>query len=207
MSQNESHRHKALLALSHVHRALGHLHDFRPEGDLGDFVREGELNRVIAYEMGDTLEIGVELKEDFLKRIQSILLPEHFHLDRLADIAIAIEELSHLHTFMWKAQNDQEVSRLELEIQGELDKLWLVLQWLEERNEAAFAETVFERLLGDCQLGAHVEMKDRALYEDAHQLARRIGRGLMDKSNESRKKMAEDFFRLSGHQKLHFKIE
>ncbi len=201
MNQNENHpeNSKALMVL---HKALGEAHDFHPPGVLADYVREGPLNQVLTLEIDDTMELAVELQADLLKMMAELKLPDHFSMKDWPSIAVAAEELSHFHALIYKALHDQEVSRLELEVQGEVDKLALALQWLEVRNEDFLRETVFDNLFRQCQLADHVAVSDRVLYQEAHDIARSVGRRMMALESPQRQKMLSDFFRLSAREKF-----
>src|SRR5690606_15861498 len=103
-------------------------------------------------------------------RLAHASLPHDFAFDRLPDLSVAIEELSHFNLYCHRALNDQPISALEMEVQGEVDKFALALQWLEEKNEGHFKDKLFEILFDQVALGSWVDQQERERYEDAHRI-------------------------------------
>lgn len=85
---------------------------------------------------------------------------------QVQSFSVATEEISHFRYFVFHAHQKREVSQLELEFQGEIDK-FLLLYLLSQHYEKSF-QTLFEHF--SFPLSLTLEESER--YEAAHQLAK-----------------------------------
>ena len=173
------------------------LNGFQNEHFCQDYVQEStERNALLVKEVGGEAELLLCIKKDLLDRLSSAELPKDFHLNLLPDLSVVVEELSHFNTFCDRAIKDQEISQLELEVQGEVDKFGVALQWLDQRNEAHLQDEIFRILFDDLRLGGWVSEAEKARYEEAHHIARNFCRQVMDQdlSPKERQKEFRDFF-------------
>jgi len=194
-------------ALKQIHQSLQDLNGIETSLSIMDFVKPTKgLNKVIFQEENEVAEIAVCLNEKLLSRVEDTNLPEDFSLEKLPDLSVVVEELSHFNTYCEKALKDQPVSELELEVQAEVDKFGLALEWLSKRNEDHLKEQVFELLFKEITLGEWVLPDKRALYEDAHLIARNFCRKLMheDLNHSERRDKFRKFFSKSQSEKFSF---
>ena len=171
-----------------------------------------QKNAFVVKEAGEGLEQEAEvlvcLQEEVLARLANKKFPEDFSLELLPDLSVVIEELSHFNTFCQKAVLDRGISSLELEVQAEVDKFGIALDWLEKRNEAHLRDQVFDTLLGECVLGDWVEPQHESRYRDAHEIARNFCRRVLEKNLQGADLHQElqKFFNLSKDHKLSSKF-
>lgn len=103
---------------------------------------------VFLTQVEDTMEIGIYIQDELLN-----ILDEHnphieLHAHNLDAYCVLIEELSHFHLLLQRCETGRGVSKLELEWQGEIDKLLIAgLLMSEQKNESCFKElyrSIFE---------------------------------------------------------------
>lgn len=161
-----------------------------------DFVVTADRNELLIREDTGDLELRICLKDDLLQKLDSLELPHDFRLQTVGDLSIAIEELSHFNTVCLRAIENRKISALELEVQAEVDKFGIFIDWLHQRNENHLKENIFNALFENFQLGHWVAPTEAARYEDAHRIAKNFCRGLLrDDLNHSdfRAKLREFF--------------
>lgn len=183
--------------LNRIQSTLQQVNGFEHDLLVTDFLApSGGQNSLIVKEGSDEAEILVCLDEKLLKRCSDLRLPHDFDRQKLSDLSILVEELSHFNTLCESLLANREVSALELEVQGEVDKFAAVLSWLEERNEETLQHDFFEALFGQCELGAWVKPEERERYLEAHSIARNFCRHLLkrDLSWVDRKREFKRFF-------------
>lgn len=127
---------------------------------------------VFLKEPGDSGElfIGVHYDDDVLAR-----LDRNDPLARLDDrnldaFCVLIEELSHFHLILNRMERNQGVSKLELEWQGEVDKLLVSAVTLEAQAGDLHLSPLARRLFDH----ARITGEDQELYWQAHRQAARL---------------------------------
>lgn len=116
---------------------------------------------------GDELHLGLYLCRDIVEQIESQNPLQELTLDNLDAFCVLVEELSHFHLLANRASLSQQVSRLELEWQGEIDKVLVAGSFLLRQTGtpcfAQLAHLIFDRssLLGH----------DPQIYEEASRFA------------------------------------
>lgn len=119
---------------------------------------------------GGDLYIGVHYDDEILAR-----LGERNPLDRLDDgnldaFCVLVEELSHFHLILNRMERNQGVSKLELEWQGEVDKLLVAAVTLEGQAGDLHLSPLARRLFDE----ARITGEDHELYWQAHRQAARL---------------------------------
>jgi len=192
--------------LLQIQTQLQELNDCRHDLLVTDFLVPSKgQNSMIVKEGGDGAEVLVCLEERILKKFQNAQMPRDFRWDHLPDLSVVVEELSHFNTFCHKVSGDLSISQIELEVQAEVDKFALALEWLEMRNEFEFVHHVFDTLFEKCELGAWVQTdEERQRYHEAHELARSFCRRILAEkgSREERQRAFKEFYGLNHEQKL-----
>lgn len=189
---------KNLKTILQIHDHLQQLNGFENPHRIEDFIRESERNELLIRENQEDIELRICLKNDLLKKFGNLELPEDFHLSGLQDFGVLIEELSHFNTYCHRALEEREISALELEVQGEVDKFGLMLEWLHQKNESHLKDIVFDQLFGNFKIGSWVSDSEVYRYQDAHQIAKNFCRGLLNsefKQTTLRNKLREFFLK------------
>lgn len=199
----------SLKTLEHIQNSLSTITGFQNPLSVAEFIVSSEQNSFLIKESADGADVMICLKPDLIEKISQMKLPKDFQLDLMPDLSIAIEELSHFNTYCSRALKEHEVSAIELEVQAEVDKFGLMLDWAYTKNEEHLREKIFSILFDDFKLGGWVPQSEYSRYEDAHLIARNFCRGLLDKDMNRAEfnKCMQDFFSLQGSEKLTPKVK
>jgi hypothetical protein len=191
--------------LNQIQTQLKTVTSFEHDLLINDFLAPSDAeNSLVIRESEEGPEVMVCISEGLLKKFENALMPRDFSQASLPDLSIVIEELSHFNTFCDRIKDDQKISQLELEVQGEVDKFALALEWLEQRNEAHLQDSVFEQIFGSFRVGDWVSQSQRERYLEAHHIARQFCRSVMDQglTDKHRRAAFQDFFHLPRERKL-----
>jgi hypothetical protein len=169
--------------IQQVQSSLEKMNGFEQQLSVSEFIVPSKvINQIIIKEESDEAEVLICLKANLLEKLATKNFPEDFHLDLLPDLSIVVEELSHFNTYCLSAFQSREISPLALEVQGEVDKFSVAVEFLHQRNEEELTDEVFDRLFGSCQVASWVDPALRERYIDAHAIARNFCRGLLQKN-------------------------
>ncbi len=152
---------------------------------------------------GDKIRAGLHQAES--------LEPAHWQQHQLHALSVAAEEISHFHYLIDRCQLDRQVTQLELELQGEIDKfllLFFLIQQLTEEDTKLF-EVLFEKVFFDFSWSPHLTLDQKARYEEANTHARQFiknfGETIWTKRTlEEALSHLRHFYRLSQSEKLGF---
>lgn len=98
---------------------------------------------------GDAIEIGLFIAPKLLRRLKKNDPFVHLNRRNLEDFLLAVEGVSHFVYYLLKAQREMPVTRLEMEIQAEVDKFLLVcFLFLGQRKRVPpfMLDTLFENI-------------------------------------------------------------
>lgn len=189
--------------------SLEEMNGYHQALSVGDFiVPSKDTNQLIIRENDDDAEVLICLQESRLNALQSKSFPEDFSLEVLPDLSIVVEELSHFNTYSLAAEAGREISGLELEVQGEVDKFAVALEYLHLQNEISLREKVFEVLFDRCRIAPWIPADLEPRYRDAHEIARNFCRTVLKKNPDfdEMKQSFRDFFETSRGAKLGLKF-
>lgn len=170
-----------------------------------DFIiQTRDKNALVVSQNGDEADLAICLSEQLLRRFQNQTFPQDFDLSCFPDLSVIVEELSHFNFFCENAFKNQEVSPLELEVQGEVDKFGFALECLYARNEMFLADKIFESLFDNFKLGHWVSPDERERYQQAHEVARAFCRKVLDraKSMSDKRELFRSFYEASFERKI-----
>jgi len=117
----------------------------------------------------EELELGLYFRPELIASIQAGNPLENLNSQNLDGFCVAVEEVSHFHLVIHRAQAKQGISLLELEWQGEVDKLLIAGRVLEQQTGDAHLPQL-TRMIFDHSY-CYTQQVD--LYEEAHRLAAR----------------------------------
>ncbi len=118
----------------------------------------------------EELQLGLYFRPELMQILESHNPLERLDSSNLDAFCVAVEEVSHFHLVVNRAQAHQGVSRLELEWQGEIDK-WLLAGAFLEKQTGDLHLPQLTRLIFDGSFCYTTQ--DQNLYEEAHRLAAR----------------------------------
>lgn len=93
--------------------------------------------------------------------------------DQWAAFLVAAEEVSHFHYVLHHATQGTQVSQLELEVQGEIDKFALAYfaHLPHAPEKAPLHQDVFERVFENFSLHSRLNQTERERYQEANRIA------------------------------------
>jgi hypothetical protein len=100
-------------------------------GGSGDDVDE----ELLIVDDGDSASVSLFLEQALVDRLERDNPIDSLHDRNLADFLVAFEGVSHFTYFAFKASKDQCVTRLELELQAEVDKFMATATILRSQGE------------------------------------------------------------------------
>ena len=195
---------KRLYSLEHDHRAEDFLVRHPIDGArIGNSDLQGAL-----YLQGDArdVSIGIYLNESVRDTLTHYPQWSHsrWSTDQFNAFAIATEEVSHFNYFLFHAPQGRQLSHLELELQGEIDKF--LIAWF--ANPHADFDQMFETLFFRFGLAQGLRAEQRERYLEANRLAKRFihrhGRSLLldPRKRERAFRWLRRFYRLNVSEKL-----
>lgn len=119
----------------------------------------------------DTVEIALFLDIQLLHNLKRNDPLVSVNDKNLSDFLILIEGVSHFVYFLWKAHREVPITKLELELQAEIDKFLMLYFFLKSDSEPGMTFELFERLFEDFHLMGELSIEDRRRYLTASSLA------------------------------------
>ncbi len=123
--------------------------------------------QLLLAEDGGELEVGLFVDEEALENLEYDDPTRHLHDGNLGDFLLAIEGVSHFVKVAWRAQLDQPISPLELELQGEVDKYVTCILACPEAN--AHSSRLRARLFEEFSYEPDLAPAERERYEVANE--------------------------------------
>jgi hypothetical protein len=168
--------------LGKLQRGLEEVYRVDTEVKVEDFVIDAErrermgLSRMpreqlLLAEEGGDLEVGLFVDDSALENLERDDPTVRLHDGNLGDFLLAIEGVSHFVKVAWRAQRDQPISALELELQGDVDKY--VTCVLGCREADAYSERLRRRLFEEFTYEPDLQPAERERYEVANENAAR----------------------------------
>jgi len=145
-------------------RALAELFD----GDHAHRPRE----RLLMQQSGDELSMSLYLDAELLDGIGELDWFDTMDRQRLADLALILEGVSHFVYMAWNASHHRPVSLLEMELQAEVDKFVTLLMMqdaMSPETNAALHRWLFE----DVRFADTLDAEQRQRYRTANRFAAR----------------------------------
>ena len=134
----------------------------------------GGGSRTLLAQEGDDVTLGVVLEDSVRARLSTADPRVHLDGANLDPFCVATEEVSHFVYLLFCAQKDRQVTRLELELQAEVDKYLCTVFLLSLQNEGAVSPLLRELLFRQYHLARHVtDPEGRERYRRASDLAYR----------------------------------
>jgi hypothetical protein len=143
-----------------------------PVEDAADYPGGG--SRTLVTQKGDDVSLGVVLEDSVRARLAAADPRVHLDGSNLDPFCVAAEEVSHFVYLFFCARAARQVTQLELELQGEVDKYLSAVFLLSLQNEGAVAPLLRELLFRRYRLADHVaDEEGRERYHRANDLAYR----------------------------------
>ena len=163
--------------------------------------------KLLLREAEDALEVSLFLAPELLDRLDESNPLELLDHDNLSDFCLALEGISHFNYLLWNASAGRAVTRLELEMQAEVDKYASARVLASQADDCPFDGRLFGLLFDEPRFDAALSAEELHRYEHAcryaswycRSLEMRFAAGLPD---ESMLRELRQFFRLPQPDKL-----
>ena len=158
---------------------------------------------LLVAEDGDCLALSLFLDGDMLERLDGAL--QCLHVDHLDDLWKVLEGLSHFNCMAWKAMCEREVSLLELELQGEIDKFLGSLLLADGQDNDEMLESIHGWLFEAARFRDDLDEAELDRYRAASSYASRYCHRIQVAWRETGDLPVEElrqFFRLQLHDKI-----
>jgi hypothetical protein len=169
-----------------VQRHLEALYDLRPEAPVTEYLippaevvhLPGGGSRTLVAQEGDEVSVGVVLDEATGRELEYRDPRVRLDSTNLGPFSTLTEEVSHFLYLLSRARSDRPVTRLELELQAEVDKYLVALFFLGLQNEGAASARLRALLFERYRLADGLSAESAERYHEATRLARRYCRWL-----------------------------
>lgn len=198
-----------------VQRRLESIYALAPQAPVTQFLVSAEAargypgggSRTLVTQEGDALSLGVVLAGDVREPLARSDPRVRLDGDNLSPFCTLIEEVSHFLYLVVRAAAERQVTQLELELQGEVDKYLSLALLLSLQNEGAVSARLRELLFQRYRLAEHLTHEQAERYRAASDLAYRYC-GYLERSFLRRARLPElarearRFYRMSQRGKL-----
>lgn len=173
--------------LRDIQASLERTYDVALPVDVQDYLLDGEAAAALAVSADSvlvmqreegSLDVGVYLTPSSLERLSQRDPFSRLDGENLPDFCAVTEEVSHFTYLVWSALHHRPVTRLELELQAEVDKFVTAALCLEAQGTGNALEALAVRLFEGYHLRDGLDAESRARYETANALGARYCRSL-----------------------------
>lgn len=133
----------------------------------------------------DTVEIALFLDRKLLTNLNCNDPFISLNDNNLSDFCIAIEGVSHFVYYLWKAQQNMNLTQLEMELQAEIDKFLMLSFFLQVDGKFVFSNQLLEVLFDNFELIESMTPEAQGRYITASNLASRFCYNLKNKFRDA----------------------
>lgn len=144
----------------------------------GDNVMGASGETLLLCEEADGLAMSLYLEREILERLESTDPMQKLRANQLDDFCKVIEGLSHFTYVAWRANRDQRMTLLELELQAEVDKYVSTMQLAREQRDNDLLHGLHGRLFDNYRLRDGLDCEQHERYRAASEYAARFCRRL-----------------------------
>jgi hypothetical protein len=130
------------------------------------FARE----KLLLMQNADELLISLFLEPGIVDALNRTDPLDELDDDNLEDFCLALEGVSHFLYLIWNAGRERALSRLELELQAEVDK-YAMISALRAQQRSSLDNGIHSRLFAESRLAPDLSPADRSMYLDASHYA------------------------------------
>jgi hypothetical protein len=178
------------------------------------FVRliEGEayrpaLEKLLVHEIDDELNVSLYLDRDLIRRLESDPPERGLSDGNLADFWTALEGISHFVYLGWNARFDRGISRMEMELQAEVDKFVAAVYMVARQREGRVPARQLHHALFNTDFAGDLSVEEKERYRRASHYAETYCQRLlthMSGGESGLHRQLRRFYRLTSRQKLDF---
>ncbi len=174
-------------------------------------VRSANYHGALLIKEDGDLNVGIYLDEEIKSGLMGAEKkePGDWNIEELNAFAVATEEISHLNYLIYVAGCGRQVSQLELELQGEIDRFVVFYYAMKSQNidEEKLFQDLLERFFSLFRWKDGLAPLEKDRYAMAHSLARRFFHREAKHfskhcKEETRLRFLRTFYRLNAPEKL-----
>jgi len=163
--------------------------------------------QLLVCQDGKDLDVALYLEKAVLNHLQFDNPLDKLHAGNISDFCLLLEGVSHLVYLLWNAGFDRCITQLELELQAEIDKFFIILFLFDSQNRKCTPELLQRVLFDSVSYHAHLEQKELQRYKDANFYAAKYCHRLQEsingrKMNAGLLKELRRFYRMPQQEKL-----
>jgi hypothetical protein len=148
-------------------RLLNELHGYDSTG-------QSEIEeQLLVVQDGDNVDIALYVDNEIVSRLERDDPRSQLHDGNLSDFCTAMEGVSHFLYLIWNAGHERGVSRLELEMQAEIDKYVSTAILFGEQGSGRIPSNLYRWLFDNPEFDASLDRPSLERYRDANYYASR----------------------------------
>jgi hypothetical protein len=121
---------------------------------------------------GDELHVGIYLHNHVIENLRRYNPLLGLHEKNIYDFCIMTEEVSHFLYTTWKARHDIQMTKLEIELQAEVDKFILCTLYRAQHQVKTDSRPLIDLLFEDYHFEVNLSEESKTRYHTASKLAR-----------------------------------
>lgn len=140
----------------------------------GGAIRDAAEQVFTWQDQDDEIQLGVYIDPRLQCRLALADPRLHLHDHNLPALLAASEGISHFLALSWAAGQTRQISALELELQGEIDKYVIASRLASAGEHSLDPATLFERMFEQCRFADDLQPEELSRYQTAHRAAARL---------------------------------
>ena len=144
----------------------------------GDSAVASSGETLLVSEDENGLALSLFLEREILNRLEQHDPAEKLREEQLDDLCKVIEGVSHFNYVVWRAEQDQAMTLLELELQAEIDKYVSTMQMALEQRDQDMLHGLHSHLFDNFRLRDDLDQEQVERYRAASEFAARFCRRL-----------------------------
>lgn len=163
--------------------------------------------KLLVLQEGDEVELALYLKQEIVEHLKEDNPTDRLHAGNITDFCTALEGVSHFLYLTWNAGYDRGVSRLELEMQAEVDKYVSTAMLFGSQDDGKVPQQLYTWLFDDPVFDESLDGESLKRYRDANYYASRYcsqieTRFFRERRSGSLINELRRFYRLPQHHKI-----
>jgi len=147
-------------------------HDRYLAGELsGDAALQGAPEALLVSQVSDDLDVSLFLDPAVMRGLPGEGAGQRLHAGNLEAFWVALEGVSHFLYLVWSAALNRSVTRLEMELQAEVDKFVIAARWLQQQSGQLRLDALRSRLFRRVAYRDALDGDSRERYSQANRLA------------------------------------
>jgi hypothetical protein len=129
--------------------------------------------QLLVVQEGDSVDIALYVDNEIVSRLKRDDPRSRLHDGNLSDFCTAMEGVSHFLYLIWNAGHERGVSRMELEMQAEIDKYVSTAMLFGEQGRGRIPSNLYRWLFESPEFDASLDRPSLERYRDANYYASR----------------------------------